>query len=102
MLETQELVQDLNLQTSHRISAGLVALLVILLPFSILEPNLLFLLASFLLIVVALNQRLYRFFVWKKGIIFTLLAFPLHCLYYFYSGIVFTACWCMYALAGKR
>lgn len=102
MLESQQLVKDLNLQTSDRISAGLVALFVMLLPFSVLEPSLLFLLASLLLIIVALNYKLYRFFFQKNGIIFALLAFPLHCLYYFYSGVSFATCWCMYVLARKR
>jgi len=102
MLESQRLVKDLNLQTSNRISAGLVALCVIVLPFSVLQPSLLFLLASFLLIIVALNHRLYRFFFQKNGITFALLAFPLHCLYYLYSSISFTACWCVYVLARKR
>jgi hypothetical protein len=36
--------------------------------------------------LLGLNGRLYRFFYDKRGILFTLVAIPLHWLYYVYSA----------------
>ncbi len=102
MLERNEVAKDLNLQTSDRISAGLVGLWIAMAPFSLLEPQLLYVLAILLFILITLNWRLYRFFVQKRGITFAAFAFSLHSLYYFYSGASFVTCWIVNILERNR
>ncbi|HLA09617.1 MAG TPA: glycosyltransferase family A protein [Pyrinomonadaceae bacterium] len=94
ILESENMVNDLNLQTSDRISAGLVALSLLILPFSIFAPQLLLLIVGLLALVPLLNYKLYLFFFHRKGLTFAILAFPLHLLYYLYSGVTFVLCWC--------
>ena len=93
MLEAGETVKDLNLKKSHRISTGLVGLSLMMIPFSFLEVQLLYLMALCLILIVGLNWNLYRFFFEKRGITFAAAAFPTHLLYYLYSGATFTGCW---------
>jgi len=101
IFESQDLVNDLNLQTTDRISAGLVAVSIILLPFSFLMPEMVLIVVSMLAMIVLLNHKLYRFFIKRKGLKFAVLAFPLHLLYYFYSGFTFVVCWLKHQLAPK-
>lgn len=96
ILESREIVSTLNLQTSQRVSAGLVGLSVIVIPFLFLKPQLFFLLLVFLGSVFFLNHNLYRFFLNRKGLKFALLAFPLQMFYYFYSSVTFLLCWSMH------
>jgi hypothetical protein len=49
-----------------------------------------------------LNHKLYRFFYHRKGLIFAILAFPLHLLYYFYSAATFVLCWLTFTFARSR
>lgn len=93
IFESQGIVNDLNLQTTDRISAGLVALSLSILPFSILKPQLLLLIVVLLAMILLLNHKLYRFFFHRRGLGFAILAFPLHLLYYLYSALTFVLCW---------
>lgn len=93
IFESQGMVNDLNLQTTDRISAGLLGLSLSILPFSILKPQLLLLIVVLLAAIPVLNHRLYRFFFQRKGLAFAIQAFPLHLLYYLYSAITFVLCW---------
>ncbi len=93
ILENQNMVNDLNLQTSDRISAGLLGLSLTILPFSIIKPQLLLLVVALLAIILLLNHKLYRFFFQRKGLWFAIRAFPLHLLYYLYSAVTFVLCW---------
>lgn len=102
ILETSQVVRDLNLKTSDRISAGLACLGLVIIPLSLVKLQLLYVVAGFSLIIVALNWRLYRFFRQKKGLVFTALAFPVHQLYYIYSAVTFAACWCTNILLRKQ
>ncbi len=96
------MVNDLNLRTTDRISVALVGLCVLLLPLSVVEARLLYPLASFLAAIVVLNCPYYRFLFQKRGLPWAALVFPLHCFYFFYSGAIFTGCWLMRVLRGKR
>ena len=98
MLENQALVNDLNLKTSDRMSAGLVGLSLAALFFSIFNLWLLVLIPLFFACILVLNRKLYAFFARQKGLIFTTLVFPMQLLYYLYSGVTFTLCWCAYHL----
>ena len=93
IFESKGMVNDLNLQTSDRISAGLLGLSLLILPLSVFKPQLLLLIVVLLAMIPILNHKLYRFFFHQKGLAFTILAFPLHLLYYFYSAVTFVLCW---------
>jgi glycosyltransferase involved in cell wall biosynthesis len=98
ILTSQGLINDLNLKTSDRLSALLVGLSLLLLPLVFWQPLLLILLAAFLLSILYLNRKIFRFFAEKKGILFAAFAFPWQLLYFFYSGAVFVLCWFYFAL----
>jgi glycosyltransferase involved in cell wall biosynthesis len=101
ILESQGIVNDLNLRNSDRLSAGLVGLSTALLPISVIKPELFGLIFLLLAVVVGLNKEFYGFFVKRKGVAFTTLVLPSHILYYFYSGLTFVVCWSKYFLFGK-
>lgn len=93
IFESKGILNDLNLQTRDRISAALLGLSLLILPFSVFKPQLLPLLAVMLAVIPILNYKLYRFFLQRKGLAFAMQAFPLHLLYYLYSAITFLLCW---------
>ncbi len=106
ILETKTLPKDLNLQQTHRVSAFLVGLLVLMPSVFLLPPHtfgmlggwLLFPLGVLVLLVtlLLLNRHEYEFFLQRKGWAFTSVAVGLHFLYYFYSGVVFVLCWIVF------
>ncbi len=98
ILTSQGLVNDMNLKTADRASAGFVALTLLTIPLVFFEPLLLILLLGFLLAVFLLNLKIFRFFALKKGKIFALLTYPWLFFYFFYSGAAFVFCWFRYAL----
>ncbi|MER3446058.1 MAG: glycosyl transferase [Candidatus Dadabacteria bacterium] len=102
ILESGFLPRDLNQQISHRISALLVGLLVIELPFAFWDAVdflgimdriffTIFLILIFALLII--NRELYAFLFRRRGIKFMLFAIPVHFLYYSYSSLSFAACW---------
>ena len=90
-------INDLNLNYASRLSVMLVFIL--LASFLSIIPILLFdtFYLYFLIVIMLacslgltiLNISVYKFFLNKRGIIFTLKVIPWHWLYYFYSGIAF-------------
>jgi glycosyltransferase involved in cell wall biosynthesis len=102
ILETQDMISDLNVQKSDKISAGLVGLSVIILPFTLFKPQLLYLVLVFLAGIFILNYRFYRFLSERKRLGFVILTFPMHLLYYFYSGITFVLCWALLSIFQKK
>jgi glycosyltransferase involved in cell wall biosynthesis len=93
IFESKGMINDLNLQTRDRISAGLLGLSLLLLPIALLKPQLLLAIIVLPAIIPVLNHKLYRFFFQHKGLGFAILVFPLHLLYYFYSATTFVLCW---------
>ncbi len=93
ILEQQGLINDMNLKSSDRISAGLVGLSVILLPLVILVPAIIALVVILLIIVAILNRDLLAFYARKRGFLFAAMTFPWQILYYLYSGIIFAGSW---------
>jgi GT2 family glycosyltransferase len=90
ILRDRHLVNDLNLQTSSRISVALTFALIGILPFArrwAFLRGMSALLAGGLL---ALNAPLYHFFWRKRTLFFTLQAIMCHWFYYFYSGLAFS------------
>jgi glycosyltransferase involved in cell wall biosynthesis len=102
MFESRSVPNDLNLQTTDRISAALVGLSLSILPFAIFKPELLFLVVALLATIPILNHKLYRFFFQRKGLGFAILVFPLHLLYYFYSSVTFVLCWVKHHFRQQR
>lgn len=98
ILTSQGLINDMNLKTADRLSALLVGLCVALFPFVFWKSYLLIPLVAFLLIILYLNRKIFRFFFQKKGLTFAVLAFPWQLFYFFYSGVTFVYCWFRYAL----
>ncbi|MBW4517911.1 MAG: glycosyltransferase [Timaviella obliquedivisa GSE-PSE-MK23-08B] len=94
----RQFVNDLNLQTSSRLS--------VVLTYSLLLASISALWWSKLLIVVGLasiallliNWPVYRFFLQKRGLGFALKVIPWHWFYYFYSGFAFAVATLRYHL----
>lgn len=93
IFESKGMVNDLNLQTTDRISAGLLGLSLLLLPPALFEPRLLLVIVVLLAMIPILNHKFYRFFYQQKGLAFAIRVFPFHLLYYFYSAATFVLCW---------
>jgi glycosyltransferase involved in cell wall biosynthesis len=98
ILTSQGMINDMNLKTADRLSSVFVALSLAIVPFIFWKPILVFLLIFFLLAVVFLNRKIFRFFAGKKGVIFAAFTFPWLFFYFFYSGVTFVFCWLWYAL----
>jgi glycosyltransferase involved in cell wall biosynthesis len=105
ILQNRSLPNDLNLQTSQRISAVCTAgfcitILLLLLGAKSLAPWISVVLAAtaalLLSTVLFLNRRLYRFFASSRGPLFMLGAIPWHLAYYIYSIITFAVCFLLY------
>lgn len=102
IIQTNEKINDLNLKTSHRVSAGLTGLSVLLLPFSLARPQLLYGIFIIQALVILFNIRMYRFFFERKGLLFSVRVFLMQALYYLYSGATFVMCWIMYRLLNRK
>lgn len=98
ILTSQGMINDMNLKTADRLSSVFVALSILIVPLIFWKPFLLLILAFFLLAIVFLNWKIFRFFGEKKGVVFAALTFPWLFLYFFYSGITFVSCWLVYGL----
>lgn len=93
ILDRKEILHDLNLKVSDRISAGLIGLSVALVAASPLRARLLWIVAPLLLAVGILNRAFYAFLKRRSGLWLAAIAVPLHFLYFFYSGVIFVMCW---------
>jgi GT2 family glycosyltransferase len=89
IFETKHAPDDLNLQLGQRLSFALVASALACLAFAVLEPKLLVIAALSLVGMVALNHKLYTFFIRRRGVFFAARCIPLHLLYYAYGGLSF-------------
>jgi len=89
ILESGQMVNDLNLQTSQKISAALVLLMSAATVVSVFYPKFAFTVPLLAILVCFLNYRFYGFLLKKRGIGFALRAVPMQFFYYFYSTIVF-------------
>jgi len=98
ILESQEMVSDLNLQISQKISTGLVGLSFVLFLLSFIFPDLIYLVPFLLSSVFVINYKLFRFFYKCNGTKFTLLSFAMHLFYFFYSGVTFLIFWLRHKL----
>ncbi len=87
IIENSEGPDDLNVQTSQRVSVVLTGLAGLLLLTSLFRPWLLMLAVACLTIIILLNLKLYAFFRRARGIFFALACLPLHLLYFTCCGL---------------
>jgi len=102
MLETDQIVDDLNLQWRNKASACLAGLLFVMLGLALFRREFLYGVALLTVILVALNLDFYKFMFRKRGLTFAVLSFFMHILYYFYSGLTFVLCWTVHTFSGKK
>lgn len=86
-------IDDLNLRTSQRISAGLVGIAALCTALSPAVPRLLYPVPLLLLAVCLINRQLCKFFIAKRGLPFAAAAMALQCLYYLYGGTAYVGVW---------
>jgi glycosyltransferase involved in cell wall biosynthesis len=101
IMESGRMVNDLNLRVSDRVSAGLTVLSIVALCASLLQPLLLLVVLCLWALIFAVNIKLYGFFLRRKGVGFTALAFFFQLLYYAYSSVAFALCWAVHAYRGS-
>lgn len=85
----RHLLNDLNLQTSSRVSVGLIYALFVALAASVWWVNALAIGLIIGLLLGILNRSVYCFFSRKRGLWFALQTIPWHWLYFAYSGLAF-------------
>ena len=89
ILKYRHFSNDLNIDTSSRVSVMLTFCLILsflIVPF---WPKVMAVTALLTFILLYINADLYKFFYRKRGLKFTLMALPWHWLYFFYSGLGF-------------
>jgi glycosyltransferase involved in cell wall biosynthesis len=89
ILRDRQLANDLNLQTSDRISAILAYGLLGAALGAVWWPVLLIVAVILAGLLITLNASLYRFFWRKRGLPFAIQTIPWHWLYYLYSSLAF-------------
>ena len=99
ILENQGMINDMNLKTTDRASAGLVALSLITSPLVFWKPAFIGLILLLLFAVAFLNREILKFFAKRRGVFFAAATFPWQLLYFFYSGLVFGVLWVKYGLS---
>jgi glycosyltransferase involved in cell wall biosynthesis len=87
ILRDRQLVNDLNLKTSSRVSVASIYGLPIALSGAWWWAGSLVIAALLIVLLLTLNAEVYRFFRRKRGLWFALKTVPWHWLYYFYNGL---------------
>ena len=102
ILEKQGLVNDLNLQTSQRISAAVVVLIIVLFILMFVQPFLAYGIIFLLGLFVMLNRSLFGFFLRRRGLGFVALVLPIHALYFLYSSVTFAFCCAQHIVCRRK
>jgi hypothetical protein len=102
MLERGRLTNDLNLRMTERLSAMATISALLLMPFGVAFPFLIALASLLLMIVFALNRKLYAFFWRRRGFVFLARAVVLHLFYYCYSSVAFAVCYMAHTAGRKK
>ncbi len=90
ILNEGRFIDDLNLKRSSRISVMSVFLLILTFIGSMFVQKYLGLAVFFVMLLLVLNQDVYRFFKNKRGLSFAIKTIPWHWFYFFYSGLAFS------------
>ena len=102
ILNEGQLIDDLNVKISNRISVIFVFLLSLALLGAWFIPQLLVFAIVVAMALLALNWPLYRFFYGKRGLGFALKTIPWHWFYFFYSGLAFCIGFVNYRMKRRR
>ncbi|MEL6909309.1 MAG: glycosyltransferase family A protein [Cyanobacteria bacterium J06648_1] len=82
-------INDLNLQTSDRVSVMAIYSLLFCLAASLIVNSAILPTLILIPLLLLLNWNVYQFFAQKRGVWFAVKVIPLHWLYYFYAGLSF-------------
>lgn len=93
MLLNPQVSHDLNAKVSQKFSAALAGIFLLAAIFSVWKLWFLLISLAALTGLLAINRSFYAFFLRRKGFLFTLRVFPMHLLYFFYSGAAFAYSW---------
>ncbi len=89
ILDHKQMPEDLNTRWSQRVSVALTLLVSALFPLLFYFPEFMFIEVALLSVILLLNRALFSFFVQSRGWWFTIAAFALQLLFFFYSGLTF-------------
>jgi GT2 family glycosyltransferase len=89
MLSNKQLSSDLNLKPVHKLSAIAVILSIVTVLMAIASKWFLLGIPFLLVLIFSFNFDFYRFFLKKRGFVFSIKVVPLHFLYYLYSSLGF-------------
>ncbi len=89
MIRDRQFNTDLNLSYSNRFSVVIVFALIGSIGLSFFFPWLVLFAAALAIGLLIINQRVYRFFYQKRGLLFTLRVIPWHWGYFLYGGVSF-------------
>ena len=89
ILRDSAFVNDLNLQTHNRVSVVTVYGLLLAIFVSLVAPQAVVIAVGLAMLLIWLNQDVYRFFYRQRGAWFTIRAVLMHWLYYGYNAICF-------------
>lgn len=98
ILTRQGMINDMNLKTQDRISAMLVALIILSLPLVVWNLYFGLLTVALSLSIVFLNWKTFMFFARTKGPLFAVMTYPWLLIYFLYSGMTFVFCWFRYGV----
>ena len=96
------MTNDLNLRMRERLSAVATVGSFALLAFGPAFPFLIAFASLLLMIVFALNRKLYAFFLRRRGLAFLARAVMLHLIYYCYGSAAFILCCISHAARRKK
>jgi glycosyltransferase involved in cell wall biosynthesis len=101
MLLNPQIKHDLNAKGSQKLSAILAGIFLFSLAAFVWQWWLLVIALISLYGVIFINKEFYAFFQRRKGFWFTLRVFPMHLLYFFYSGAAFAYSWLNVKILGR-
>lgn len=93
LLKYDQVINDLNLGFTSRISIILVYTLILFSLLSLWWQYSIFIVLMNALLLLTINLNVYYFFYNKKNLFFSFLVIPWHWLYYFYGGLGFLIGW---------
>jgi len=96
MLTNKQFASDLNLKLKHKLSAGILFLVIVSILMTVKSLWFVAVITILLAIFFIMNHDFYRFFYNKRGRRFTLKVIPFHFLYYLYSTLGFFMGSCKY------
>ncbi|MFX0133844.1 MAG: galactosyltransferase-related protein, partial [Candidatus Hodarchaeota archaeon] len=89
MLSNKEFTNDLNLKIEHKLSAGILLLIIFSILMTVKSIWFVAVIGILLTMFFIMNHDFYRFFYNKRGRLFMLKVVPFHFLYYLYSTLGF-------------